>query len=280
MNRHLALCMLLLAAAAVVLTGCTKPPAVEEPDQEHPEGPVVTLTAYINVSSGCQQPTVDVIKELASKHEGKLSVEFVDFGDKAEGMKAWKAAGLTCMALQINGVSTVAWGEGDERRTVTFEFPVGFSWTHEDLAEAIEAALEGHLEKGDPEEAEGLRLLQVEALGQSVKEGDTGPETGQLVIADAVVVEVTQERGELDPAQRVTAAAETLTRALTKPFKPDSLALEQVEEGWAVLVGDETLLVATSADAEAAEVQPKKLAGEWSLAIREALAKAARPGGP
>jgi hypothetical protein len=38
--------------------------------------------------------------------------------------------------------------------------------------------------------------------------------------------------------------------------------------------------VATSADAEAAGVQPKKLAGEWSLAIREALAKAARPGGP
>lgn len=280
----------LIAVLMVSLAGCPgrvpeEGPGVGGAQVPALQPPAVTLTAYINVSSGCQQPTVDFIKELESKHEGRLAVEFIDFGDQGAGNRAWKEAGLDCMALQIDGASTVAWGEGEERRTVSFNYPVGFTWTHEDLAAAIEVALGGELGPGDPEEAQALGLLQAKVTAQSVKVADTGVETGQFLINDKVVIEVTQSRGDLIPAQRVTAAAKALTEVLEQPFKPSSLSVEQVEEGWALMAGEAVLLIATEADAEAAHIEPvgrasspTQLAEQWSLALREALAKAAFPG--
>ena len=285
MKRYLEVLVLGLGVALVVLlTGCPGRTPEEGPELggaqvPAPQPPAVTLTAYINVSSGCQQPTVDFIKDLESKHAGGLTVEFIDFGDKAEGNRAWKDAGLECMTLQINGASTVTWGEGEEKRTVSFNYPVGFTWTHEDLAAAIEAALEGGLEPGDADEAQAIGLLQAKVSAQSVKVPDTGAETGQFLVNDKVVIEVTEPRADLSAAQRVTAAAKALSEVLEQPFKPSSLSVEEVEEGWAVLAGEKVLLVATEADVEAAETEPEKLAEQWDLALREALTKAAFPGG-
>lgn len=275
MRRRLGLSVLMAVVPLILAMGCRTPTHVDDSEEAPAKEPVATLTAYINITSGCQQPTVDFIRELESKHADKLAVEFVDFGDADTGSKAWKDAGLNCMTLQINGDSTVTWGEGEEKRTVTFESPVGFSWTHEALAEAVQAAIEGRLQPGSPEEAEGTRILEVKVAGRSVKVGDTGPETGQLTINDAVIVEMTQTRGELDPAERVTAAADALNRVLAKPFRPNALRVEQVDEGWSVMAGEETLLVVTDADAEAAQAEPEKLAQKWLTEIRQALSQAA-----
>ncbi len=292
MKRYVALTTLGLGVALVMsLAGCPSRAPEEGPGMggaqvPAPQPPPVTLTAYINVSSGCQQATVDFIKELERKHEGELAVEFIDFGDKGEGNRAWKEAGLDCMTIQINGASVVAWNEGDERKTVSFNYPVGFTWTHEDLAAAVEAALEGSLEPGDPDEAQAIGLLPAKVSARSVKVDDTGAETGQLLINDKVVIKVTEARGDLSAAQRVAAAAKTLTTVLKEPFKPSSLSVGEVEEGSAVKAGDKVLLIATKADAEAAHIEPAggassatRLAEQWSLALREALAKAAFPSG-
>lgn len=275
MRHPMGLSGLMAVVPLIFCAGCPTPMPVDDSEEAHPEGPIATLTAYINITNGCQQPTVDFVRGLESKYGDKLAVEFVDFGDGDKGFRAWKDTGLSCMALQINGNSTVTWGEGEDKRTVTFEYPVDFSWTHEALAEAVQAAIEGRLQPGSPEEAEGPRILEVKVAGRSAKVGDSGPETGQLTVNDAVIVEITQGRGEMDPAQRVTAAAEALNRELERPFKPNTLRVEQVDEGWAVMAGDETLLVATDADTEATQAEPKKLAETWLTKIRQALAQAA-----
>jgi hypothetical protein len=275
MRHPMGLSGLMAVVSLISCMGCPTPTPVDDSEEAPPDEPVATLTAYINITSGCQQPTVDFIKALEREHGDKLAVEFVDFGDADKGFKAWKEAGLSCMALQINGNSTVTWGEGEDRRTVTFEYPVDFCWTHEALAEAVQAAIEGRLQPGSPEEAEGPRILEVKVAGRSVKVGETGPETGQLTVDDAVIVEITQGQGEMDPAQRVTAAAEALNRELERPFKPSTLRVEQMDEGWAVMAGDETLLIATDADAEATQAAPKKLAETWLTKIRQALSQAA-----
>jgi hypothetical protein len=275
--------LLLLGASLLLIAGCTRPTPPEVGSEQHvgtDTGPKVTLTAYINVSSGCQQPTVNFIKQLGESYKGDVGVQLIDFGDAGEGTKAWKASGHNCMALEINGSSTVTWGSDEEQRTVTFQYPVGFTWTHEDLEAAIAAARQGELRPGDAEEAQTVGLLQAKVLGQSIRIGDRETETGQLLINDAVVVEVTRDRGDLTPAHRVTAAANGLTEALQKPFKPSSLSVGQMEDGWAVMADDEPVLVATEADAEAADTDAQKLADQWAAAIREGLVKAASPSGP
>ena len=275
--------LLLLGASLQLVAGCTRPTPPEVGSEQHPgtdTGPKVTLTAYINVSSGCQEATVSFIKRLEEDCKGDLAVQFIDFGDAGEGTQAWKAAGHNCMALEINGNSTVTWGSGEEERTVTFQYPAGFTWTHEDLQAAIAAARRGELRPGDAEKAQTVGLLQAKVSGQSIRVGDGETETGQLLINGAVVVEVTRNRGDLTPAHRVTAAADALTQTLQKPFKPSALSVGEVEDGWAVSADDKPVLVATQADAEAADTDAEKLANQWAAAIREGLVKAASPSGP
>jgi hypothetical protein len=139
-TKLLLLCLILGAAA--VLAGCLAPRPAAIPSAARP---LLSILAYINVSSGCQQATVDLLNSLPAKHPG-VEVQLVDFGDGGEGTKRWEDAGLKCMTLELNGHSIVKYPVNGADKVMAFQMPAGFYWTHEDLEQAVQAALAGKLQ--------------------------------------------------------------------------------------------------------------------------------------
>lgn len=137
---------LVLLASVAIITGCNRGASTEPP-----AAAAVQVLGYINVSSGCQQPTVDFLKALPAKYPG-VQVEFVDFGDGGPGARRWEESGLKCMAVLINGESIVRYPLGQEMHMVAFRSPVGLAWTHEEFEQAVQAALAGKLEPVTEEE--------------------------------------------------------------------------------------------------------------------------------
>lgn len=261
---------LLCLLAWLPLSGC-RPARTEAPA---PAVPAVTVIAYLERSCPASEATLAELQCLREQYPGAVSVEIVDLEDP-EGARRWREADLDCSALVINGVTTVAWEEDGRRRTVSFLYPPGLAWRLADLHAAVEAGVGGALRPAAPEEAEAVRLIPATVRAQAIRAGDSGTETGQLIINKRVVIETTEPRGELEPCQRVTLAAEGLTDVLQRPFTPDWLRTEPVEEGAAVIADSEQLLVATKADARARGVSVAALADEWRRALRDALARAA-----
>jgi len=113
--------------------------------------PPVKILAYINVTSGCQQPTVDLLKNLQA-NDPRVQVEFVDFGDGGEGALRWQNSGHECMTIEINGSENVKFPQDDTTKVVSFRMPAGFVWTHADLEAAVQAALQGKLQPATEDE--------------------------------------------------------------------------------------------------------------------------------
>lgn len=144
MKIKLLLCGLTLLVA--LLAGCpiSRPAA---------PAPAVHILAYINVTSGCQQATVDLLRSLPAKYPG-VAAELVDFGDGGAGTQRWEAAGLRCMTIEINGHSLVKWPVDGQTKFMAFRMPAGFYWDHEDLEQAVQAALAGKLQPATEQEWE------------------------------------------------------------------------------------------------------------------------------
>lgn len=273
-GRTAALVLALGLQAVLLASGCR--PAVDD----HPpaEPPTVTVTAYLARSCPGTQDTIAQLERLGSDHPHALTVEIVDIDD-AEGVRRCQEAGLDSSALVINGATTLAWGRGAERRTVSFLYPPGLAWTCADLRGAVEAGIAGELVAAAPEEARAVRLIPANVRAQAVRAGQNGAETGQLVINDQIVLEVTEPCDDLAPGQRVALAAEGLSTVLRRPFTPDQLRIHPVEQGLGLNAGDQPLLVATAADARGGEQTVEELANEWRCAVRNALVRAALAGG-
>jgi hypothetical protein len=128
--------------AGLLLVGCLA--AVAAP---------VKVIAYINVTSGCQKPTVDLLQQLERRNSADLKVEFVDFGDQGKGFQRWRESGYQCLTLEINGSPYAKFPEQSTPKVVAFKMPVGFLWTHADLEAAVAAALAGQLQPATEAEA-------------------------------------------------------------------------------------------------------------------------------
>ncbi|MEN6645176.1 MAG: hypothetical protein ABFE08_22260 [Armatimonadia bacterium] len=115
------------------------------------QAPPVKILAYINVSSGCQQETVDLLKSLPAK-DPRVQVEFVDFGDGGAGAQRWQDSGHKCMTIEINGSPNVKFKQGETTKVMSFRMPAGYIWTHPDLEAAVQAALEGNLQPATEDE--------------------------------------------------------------------------------------------------------------------------------
>ena len=269
--RRVAFFALVLLIA--LIAGCER--NVEEPPLAHPvDDSRVRIVAWLDEDSPCHAGTVEILSGLEQEAPNQLSLRVVDIGTP-EGLERLAQRGFDDTAIEINDHVAVTWGEGDDRRTVCFMHPPGFTWTHDDLRAAIRAALDGTLLPADPVEAEGVRLMDVSTRGQSIRIGDEGEETGQLVIQDQIVLEITESHEDLLPGQRVSVAADALAEVLQKPFTPNRLRLTQEAGGVAVIACETPLLVATETDAAARDVSPEQLAEQWRLALRTALIDAA-----
>ncbi len=276
-NRDRAICMVFLLAmlfALLVVTGCPRSSSRVEPPPSSTT--LSTITAYVNVSSGCQQPTVDLLKTARDVYDGLLAIEIIDFGDDADGARMWKEADLNCMAVLFDGEQLVAWDQDGEARIVDFSLPPGFNWTLEDLDSAITAFAERRLRRPTPEEQDNVQQLtpeQVPATAQSMTTDD-GVEVGQLIIARTLAIEIACPIGDLTPLQRAAAAAKAIAKWTGRPYKPSDLKIEKSPSGLQVVAGDATVIAVTQDDADAAKTNPNTLAARWRDGIRRAITSA------
>ncbi len=81
-----------------------------------------------------------LVKDLNAKYPGKVHAEFIDFTSDA-GYKRWRAAGLSCGSILINGKQSYTVPKKEKMTEVTFEMKEGGEWTKADLDYVITQAL-------------------------------------------------------------------------------------------------------------------------------------------
>lgn len=234
----------------------------------------VPVKAYINVSSGCQDETVALLKRLAAQNP-RLQLELIDFG-QPEGSRRWRADGFNCMTILINGHATVTYGPPGKRQIVTFQFPPGFQWVLADLEGAIRAALDGTIYYG---EEEGATKVESRMPTLRITARETllnGKKVGEVVVNGQVAVRLRTSFDGLPPLQRAEQAAARLKRAIATPgFHPSSIRVEKVTDGIALVANDKVLCIADEAQAQMLKTTPTKLAQSWAAALKKALTAAA-----
>jgi len=250
--------------------GSATPAVAAEPVQAQQHD--VKLKAYINVSSGCQQDTVDQLKRW--DQNPKVTLELVDFGTP-EGQRRWRDDGFSCMTILINGHHKVTIGERGHRRVVDFTMPPGFNWLPEDLDQAVQQALDGRIfygqEQGATEAPRQAPQIRIEALeGQA-----NGREIGKVLIGQNVAIRFSTTYQELSPFRRAERAVARLKRALINGLTPAQLRAEKRDGVWTVMAGAEALAVANTEQAQREGTTVDALAQGWAGQVKHALAVAA-----
>ncbi len=262
-------------ACLLLAAGCNReqPAAGGAPPAPPPKPQKAKVTAWVNVTSGCQQPTVDLLNQLAKQYADTVDVETVDFG-QPDGAQRWQEAGLSCMAIQFDGKAAVVFPRGGADKVVVFQMPAGFNWVHEDLTAAFSALAAGSLRAATEEEVKDLmapRLVELDVRAQEVRDVVTGGKAyGQLLVGDVVFARAYATVAGKSPAQRCKAAQLGLEAWLSKPILPSDLSVAQSSDGWGLYVGDQQVLLAAPEDAtgQAKDLTPQVLASQWLKTLR------------
>lgn len=260
----------LTVAVCLVLSGCKS--ATKSVRDAAADRPPVQIKAYINVSSGCQAATVELLQQLAKDNPGRIQLELVDFGDGGEGARRWQESGYTCMTIEINGSPNVQYPSADGPKTTTFQMPAGFLWTHEELQAAVAAALEGKVKAVTADEAMASQPAQQVTVKWSAREVSDAGQTLALLTADGrPVLKLSAAVPGKSALQRAQAAAQALQQWTAKPVKLSDLVSREAGGQWEIVAGDKVLLATTADEADAMKLTPQKLADAWLGALRHAL---------
>jgi len=81
-----------------------------------------------------------MVKEVAAKYGADVYAELIDWG-KDEGYKKWRAAGLSCGCLMINGSSRWMYEKDGKVVQPVFTHRIGGTWTEDDLTTVVESLL-------------------------------------------------------------------------------------------------------------------------------------------
>ena len=259
-------------------TGQQPERATEAPTTGPETRPVVSdrpipVKGYINVSSGCQQPTVDLLKRMAAQN-ARLQLELIDFG-QPEGSRRWRADGFSCMTILINGHNTVTYGPKGNRQIVTFQYPPGFQWALPDLEGALKSALDGTIYYGAEAGATKVES-RMPTLRITSREGViNGKKVGEVVVNGQVALRLRTTFDGLPPLQRAEQAAARLKRAIAMPnFHPSGIRVDRVTDGVALIANDKVLCIADQAQATLLNTTPSKMAQGWASSLKKALATA------
>ena len=268
-------------AGAFGTVGCTKVAKVEAqagPEATEPvRAPAAKVTAWINVSSGCQQATVDLLKRLAEQYKGRVEVEIIDFGTP-EGAQRWQQEGLACMTIQFNGADAVTFPTGSGTKTVVFRMPEGFLWEHVDLIAAFDALAAGTLHAATEQEIAELLApvpIHLKVRAQEVREIDDGT-YAQLVVDGVVIARLYGRHAGKTAAQRCKAAKDALTQWTSRPVSPADLSTAKSKDGWGVYANEILILLVTDEEAKAYGVatNPRALAEAWLRELRKVVTAA------
>jgi len=235
-------------------------------------GAKIAVKAYINVSSGCQQATVDLLKRLASQNS-RLSLELIDFGT-TEGNRRWRNDGYSCMTILINGHQTVTFGDPGHRRIVTLQYPPGFQWILEDLERSIKDALAGKLYYGEEPGATPIEARSPSLRVTSRENTVAGQKVGEVQVNGQVVIRFRTSYGGLPPLQRAEQAVGRLKRVLAGKFTPGQLQVTKVGDEVVLAAQDKVICVADAAQAKMLGETPTDLAKSWGTALKKALVAA------
>jgi hypothetical protein len=282
MRAHL---LALLALAACIFAGCakqpppdlTKPAALPPGEQKAPKAEKLKITAYINVSSGCQAETVELLNKLVTESKGQAELELVDFGSEA-GEQRWRASGLSCMTLLFNGSPVCRFpGADGEPKTVVFAMPAGFSWTHDDLKEVFAALKAGKLETLTEEEARRELAPQQTRLETAIHTSKGGAE---ILLNGSPAFTITATANGKTPLERAKAAKATIDQWATSPIHPNQLTLVIKGSDISLQANEQEIIRVTPADAAKAQETSGKahreLASDWLKAIKGAVVEASK----
>ncbi|MFQ6097665.1 MAG: hypothetical protein ACE5O2_08050 [Armatimonadota bacterium] len=138
-------------AAAVIVVGAVL--YVRKPPAPRPETPVqrtsaerrsvkrlpVHVEAFYPDTEG-HRNIKELVLSLPEAYPGMVSAEFIDFRS-GDGFDRWRAAGLTCGAVVINGKWSVVLEDENGEREVAFTQAMGGEWTADDLKAAVAQAV-------------------------------------------------------------------------------------------------------------------------------------------
>ncbi len=236
----------------------------------------VKLKGYINVSSGCQVPTVELLEKSARDSE-RVELELIDFGTP-DGSRRWRNDGFSCMTILIDGSDTVTFGKENDRKIVTFSFPPGFKWALTDLEACIKEALAGTLYAGSEPGALKLEAPTTTIRVTSRQVTIEGKAVGEVVVNGAVGIRFRTRYNDLPPLQRAERSAARLKRALASEFTPSQLRAVDRDGVILLAAGDKVICTADEVQADLQGTTAKKLALGWVGALKKAFAAAAPPG--
>jgi len=101
----------------------------------------VIIKAYLNLGSGCQQETTDLLDNLGREYSEKVFVEYIDFSTR-EGAERTRKDGLSCAGLVINGKQTYTIiNKNGVQKEVTFSHPINTQWTVDDVKTVVKMLL-------------------------------------------------------------------------------------------------------------------------------------------
>lgn len=270
------LCIMTLALAAVLLAGCARPQAPEVmTDMEPPPPPKTNVIAYINVASGCQEPTVELVNALVEEYADILEFEMVDFGSP-EGEERWYRDGMDCMGFLFDGSPVLRFPDEDgEPKTVAFLMPAGFGWSHDDLEEAFAALRAGTAEILSEEEAR--RELAPKPVIVEVGMREVNGHAEVLMNGNPLFM-IHARADDKTPAQRAQDAQAALKAWTDEPVHPSQLTVARDDDDtFRIMAAGNEVIKVTADDVAAAGLDtPQDLIEEWVSSMKAGIVEAVR----
>lgn len=230
----------------------------------------VTIRAFINVSSGCQVATVDFLNALKTRYAPNVSLELTDFGDQGRGFRRWQQSGYRCLTIELNGSPLVKFPYHGKTHAVAFQMPAGMSWTHSDLEQAVQAGVQGQLQRATSAEVEACApARKLNATISIATSQATGKSFTTILVNRTLAFALPGASPQV--ARRAQTTATTLKGWLAKPVRLTDLTLKHTSFGWALLAAGNTVATATVADGKAFGRDPEVLAGIWRDGLKHAL---------
>jgi len=250
----------LLLAVPALLAGSEDPakPAAETKK-------VVSVIGYINVSSGCQQPLVDFLRQLAKKYGPRMTLEIVDFGTE-EGFRRWRQDGQHCLTILVDGKPYVDLEEKGKKERVFFYGPPGSTWHHSYVEWAVAKLLGAPLPKL---EKTRLDLKAVASLRQ-VRSRE-GPLTLGLVTIGPAPVYMIHADSSQKMQNRARAVARRLNGLLAKKVTSEEVKVQVQGEKVSLLIRGLKVYTITPEMAQPFGAKPKDMVETWAQILRELL---------
>jgi hypothetical protein len=234
--------------------------------------PKVRIVAYINVTSGCQEETVNRLKAFQAKHGKDVHLEIIDFGSEACYTR-WRADGFHCQEILINGSDQFRIGSGPAARVVAFRMPEGVRWTFADLDAVLAQELKAPGSSALTEE-KARELAQRVPI--SSRQGKWKSQAvGEVVVGAQVVFRYRSALNGKSPLKRAQESAIALKRLYADGLSSDEIRVRRGSVGGApvgvILARGESIAQVSKAEADIIKRAPAAAAQTWALNLREAL---------